>query len=143
MGKNLGKIETGEITMNTTMKASGEADPSVIRKPGQRLEEIALALVLIMTGALWLAPKVIFPEGTWLAGVGLILLGLNAARGIRGLKTSGFGIIAGLVAFAAGVGRIIGRDLPIVPALLVVLGVALIIKAATAPGKTEDVPGAF
>jgi hypothetical protein len=135
MGKNLGKIETGEITMNTTMKASGEADPSIIRKPGQRLEEIALALVLIMTGALWLAPKAIFPEGTWLAGVGLILLGLNAARGIRGLKTSGFGIIVGLVALAAGVGRIIGRDLPIVPALLIILGVVLVVKAATASEK--------
>ena len=129
--------------MNTTMKASGEASPSIIRKPGQRLEEIALALVLIMTGALWLAPKAIFPEGAWLAGVGLILLGLNAARGIRGLKTSGFGIIAGLIALAAGVGRIIGRDIPIVPALLIVLGVALIVKAAAASGKTEDVPGAF
>jgi hypothetical protein len=122
--------------MNTT-------NPSIIQKPGQRLEEIALALALVMTGALWLAPKAIFPEGTWLAGAGLILLGLNAARSIRGLITSGFGVIAGLVALAAGVGRIIGRDLPIGPALLIVLGVALIVKASAAPGKTEDGPGAF
>jgi hypothetical protein len=143
MGKNLGKIETGEITMNTTMKASSEADPAIIRKPGKRLEDIAWALVLIMTGALWLSPKAIFPEGTWLAGAGLILLGLNAARGLRGLKTSGFGILAGLIALAAGVGRIIGRDIPIVPALLIVLGVALIVKAAAAPVKTEDTPGVF
>ncbi len=118
--------------MNTTRK-----------ELGKRLEEIALALALIMTGALWLAPKAIFPEGTWLAGAGLILLGLNAARRIRGLKTSGFGLVAGLIALAAGVGRIIGQDLPIVPALLIVLGAALIVKTATTPGKTEEGPGAF
>jgi hypothetical protein len=110
---------------------------------GKRFEEIALALGLIMTGALWLAPKAIFPEGTWLAGAGLILLGLNAARRIRGLKMSGFGLVAGLIALAAGIGRIIGQDLPIMPALLIVLGAALILKAATAPGKTEEGPGAF
>ncbi|MBP1768261.1 MAG: hypothetical protein H6P96_615 [Candidatus Aminicenantes bacterium] len=95
-----------------------------------RLEEIALALVLIMTGALWLAPKGMFPEGTWLVGAGLILLGLNAARRITGLKTSGFGIIVGLVVSGAGAGRIIGQDLPIVPVLLIILGLGLVIRAA-------------
>ena len=56
--------------MNTTMKESGAPDLSGDRRQGQRLEEIAMALVLIMTGGLWLAPKAMFPEGTWLAGLG-------------------------------------------------------------------------
>lgn len=129
--------------MNTTMKECGVADQSVGRKPGQRLDEIALALVLIMTGALWLSPKGLFPEGSWLAGAGLILLGLNAARRIRGIKASGFGVIAGLVALAAGIGRIIGVDLPFVPALLIVVGIAQVIRAATAPGKAEGATGAL
>jgi hypothetical protein len=123
--------------MNTTTKES------VGHKQGKRLEEIALALVLIMTGGLWLAPKALFPDGTWLAGAGLILLGLNAARRIRGLKMSGFGLLAGLIALGSGVGRIIDMDLPIVPALLIVLGAALIIKTAATPGKTENGPVAF
>jgi uncharacterized membrane protein len=71
-----------------------------------------------------------FPEGSWLVGAGLILLGLNAARRIRGVKTSGFGIIVGLVAFAAGIGRIIGQDLPVVPVLLIILGIGLVLRAA-------------
>ncbi len=106
----------------------------------KRLDEIAWALVLVMTGGLWLAPKTMFPEGTWLAGVGLIILGLNAARRLRGLSMNGFGLIVGLVAFAAGIGRIVGQDLPIVPALLIVLGVALVIKAGTASRKDESLP---
>ena len=129
--------------MNTTIKESGVIDPSVASRLGKRLDDIALALVLIMTGALWLAPKAMFPEGTWLAGLGLILLGVNAARRIRGIKTSGFGIVAGLIAAAAGIGRIFGLDLPIIPALLIVLGAVLVVKAATARGNTEDGSGAL
>jgi len=117
--------------MNTTMKDSGAPDQSGDRRHGQRLDEIAMALVLIMTGGLWLAPKAMFPEGTWLAGLGLILLGLNAARRIWGLKTSGFGIIVGLIASAAGIGRILGQDLPLVPILLIIFGVGLVVRAAT------------
>ena len=127
--------------MNTTMKESGAPDRSGDRRHGQRLDEIAMALVLIMTGGLWLAPKAMFPEGTWLAGLGLILLGLNAARRIRGLKTSGFGIIVGLIAFAAGIGRIIGQELPLIPILLIILGAGLILRAAAGkerPDGTTD-----
>ena len=105
---------------------------------GKRLDEIALALVLVMTGALWLAPRAMFPEGTWLVGVGLIVLGLNAARRVRGVRTSGFGLVVGLVALAAGIGRIVGQDLPIVPVLLLVLGAGLIVRAATGRKEPAD-----
>jgi len=109
----------------------------------KRFDEIAAALVLIMTGALWLAPSGLIPEGTWLAGAGLILLGLNAARYARGIKASGFGVALGLVALAAGIARIIGRSLPFMPALLIVLGVALVVKGVAAPRKSEGGPGAL
>lgn len=126
--------------MNTTMKGSGTPDLSGDRRHGQRLDEIALALVLIMTGGLWLAPKAMFPEGAWLAGLGSILLGLNAARRIRGLKTSGFGIIVGLIAFAAGIGRIVGQELPLIPILLIVLGAGLVLRAASRKARPDGTP---
>ncbi len=121
--------------MNTNMKDVRASDPSGSRRQGKRLDEIALALVLVMTGGLWLAPKTMFPEGTWLAGAGLIILGLNAARRLQGLRASGFGLIVGLVAFAAGIGRIVGQDLPVIPILLVVLGIGLVIRAAAGKGS--------
>ena len=113
------------------------------RLAGKRFDEIAVALALIMTGGLWLAPSGLIPEGTWLAGAGLILLGLNAARRVRGIKASGFGVALGLVALASGVGRVLGRELPFWPALLIVIGVALVVKAAVAPRKSEGAPGAL
>ena len=128
--------------MNTTMKDPGAPDQSGDRRHGQRLDEIAMALVLIMTGGLWLAPKAMFPEGTWLAGLGLILLGLNGARRIRGLKTSGFGIIVGLIALAAGIGRVVGQELPLIPILLLILGAGLILKAAAGKDRPDSRPDA-
>jgi hypothetical protein len=109
---------------------------------GKRLEEIAWALFLIMSGALWLAPKAWVPEGTWLAGFGLILLGLNAARRLYGLKLEGFGLVVGLAAFAAGIGRMLGRDLPFVAILLILVGLAMTIKAFIPAGKRDGGVGA-
>ncbi len=129
--------------MNTTVKERGEADRPADRRQGRRLDEIAWALVLIMTGALWLAPKAMFPEGTWLAGLGLILLGLSAARRIRGVDASGFGIAVGVVALAAGASRMAGLDLPLVPVLMIVLGITLVLRAAISSGKSEGVPRAL
>ena len=114
--------------MNTNTKDNAIAE---------RLDGIAWALILIMTGGLWLAPAGLFPEGTWLAGLGLILLGINAARRVRGIGVGGFGIAVGFIALAAGIGRIIGRELPIVPILLIVLGAGMVVKALVGKNGTE------
>lgn len=105
------------------------------RRLGKRLEELALALFLIMTGALWLAPKASVPEGTWLAGAGIILLGINAARHFFGLKMQGFGIVAGIAALVGGIGRILGHEHLFVPILLIAFGAVMIIKSIVRPGK--------
>jgi hypothetical protein len=122
--------------MTTTQGSRPAGEASETRRLGKRMEEIAWALILIMSGALWLAPDASVPEGTWLAGFGLILLGLNAARRLYGLRMSGFGLIVGSCALAAGVGRILGRDLPYIPILLIVLGAGLIIAAVS--GRKKD-----
>ena len=105
---------------------------------GKRLEELALALFLVMSGALWLAPHGWIPEGAWLAGVGLILLGLNAARHCYGLGMQGFGIVAGIAALVGGVGRVLGRNFLFIPILLVAWGAAMIIKSIAGPAKPDN-----
>lgn len=104
---------------------------------GKRLEELALALFLVMSGALWLAPDGWIPEGAWLAGVGLILLGLNVARYLHGLSVHGFGIVAGVAALVGGSGRILGREHLFIPILLIAWGAAMVIKASSGTGKAD------
>jgi hypothetical protein len=128
--------------METTQKAVSPADDGAKRREIKRLDEIAMSLVLIMTGALWLAPAGSVPEGSWLIGLGVILLGLNAVRRLRGIRVSGFGVVVGLIALAAGIGHIFGRELPLIPILLIVLGVGLIVKAAAGREKSTGRPDA-
>lgn len=124
--------------MNATQEFCKTGKAREKGKPGKRLEEVAWALFLIMTGALWLVPKAWAPEGAWLAGLGIILLGLNAARRRQGLKMNGFGLAVGAVALVAGMGRILGLDLPILAVFLIVLGATMIVKAIVGTENRDD-----
>jgi hypothetical protein len=93
----------------------------------KRLEAVAWGLFLIMIGGLWLLPEAV-PEGTWLFGVGIIMLGLNGVRKLYGIKMSGFTIFLGLVALIIGIGAILGVDLPIFPILIILWGLSVVLE---------------
>jgi hypothetical protein len=94
-----------------------------------RLEEIGWALFLIMIGSLWLLPEGRIPSHAWLIGAGLIMLGVNFARYFSGIKMSGFSVFLGVVALVAGAGGIFNLALPIFPALFIILGASLLMRA--------------
>jgi hypothetical protein len=94
----------------------------------KRLEAAALGLFLIMIGGLWLVPDRLVPHGVWSLGVGLILLGLNAARYFSGIRMSRFTIVLGILALITGAGAFFGMDLPVFAILLMLLGANLILK---------------
>ena len=102
-----------------------EAEEKALNK---RLDTIAWACFLIMIGCLGLVPKEQVPEGTWLVGVGIIWLGLNAARYLNRIKMSGGTIVLGIVAIVAGLGDVYGLDLPVLPILLILLGAHLLLR---------------
>ena len=45
-----------------------------------RIESVGWALFLIMIGCLWLVPASSVPEGTWLIGAGVIMVGVNLVK---------------------------------------------------------------
>jgi len=89
---------------------------------GQQLERIGWALFLVMVGGLALAPSGWVAEGTWLAGTGLIMIGLNMARHLKGIRVSGFSAVLGMIALPLGSSAMAGVDLPVLPALLAAIG---------------------
>ena len=97
----------------------------------KRLDAIGWALFLIMIGGLLLAPKESVPEGAWLIGVGLIILGVNAVRYVNAIKVSGFWIVVGIIALAAGASDFYGVDLPLFPIMMILIGVSIIIGVLT------------
>lgn len=94
----------------------------------KRLEAIAWGLFLIMIGGLWLLPDQTVPEGTWLFGIGVIMLGLNGVRFLYGIKMSGFTIFLGIVALIIGVGSFLGMELPVFPILIILWGLSVVLE---------------
>lgn len=94
----------------------------------KRLENISWGLFLVMLGGLWLVPDQWIPEGAWLVGAGLIMLGLNLVRYLKGIKMSGFTLVLGAIAIFSGISDILKVDLPVFPILLILIGANIIIR---------------
>jgi hypothetical protein len=105
-----------------------EAEKAELNK---RLEAIGWGLFLIMIGGLWLIPDAQVPEGTWLIGAGVIMLGLNLARYMNHIKTSRFTIVLGTIALLIGFSDYLGADLPLVPILIILVGANMIYGVLT------------
>jgi hypothetical protein len=90
-----------------------------------RIDATGWGLLMLMTGGLALVPRL--PEGTWLAGLGILLLGLNAARSVLGLSLEWFTVILGSVAVLAGLGGMVGVAVPGLALLFILSGLAIIV----------------
>jgi hypothetical protein len=81
-----------------------------------------------MIGGIGLIPDERVPEGTWLIGVGLIMLGINLARYLNNIRMSSFTIVLGVLALLFGLSDFVGLNLPFFPILLILIGINIIIK---------------
>ncbi len=90
----------------------------------RRLDAVGWGLFFLWTGVVLLVPAL--PDGTWLAGVGALILGEGAARAKLRLPVSVFWMIVGIGSAAAGVGVIAGFALPWFSLVMVLCGVALV-----------------
>lgn len=94
----------------------------------KRLETIAWGFFLVLVGGFMFVPDEIIKGGWWSIGVGLIMLGLNAARYFNGLRMSGFTTFLGIISVIGGVLDLIGIEGINGAVLLIVLGGYLIVK---------------
>lgn len=94
----------------------------------KRLEAIAWGLFLIMLGGFLFIPKNQAPEGLWSIAVGLIMLGLNAARYFNKIRMSGFTTVLGIISVLGGAVQLMGVKNLEGAFLLIILGAYLILK---------------
>ena len=94
----------------------------------KNFERIAWGAFLIMLGGFMFVPEEIVKGGWWSIGVGLIFLGLNAARYFNGLRMSGFTTFLGIISIAGGILDLVGMEGVNGAVLLIVLGGYLILK---------------
>jgi hypothetical protein len=115
------------------LEAAEVKQPEAVKNPekvdlNKRLESIGWGCFLIMLGGFALVPGETIPKGLWSIGVGLIMLGLNAARYFYGIKMSGFTTFLGILALIGGIAEWIGMTSLEGALLLILLGSYLLIK---------------
>jgi len=120
-------------TMNQPEEKKAEAQPAVAIDPekaalNKRLEGMAWGAFLIMLGGFMFIPDDTVKSGWWSIGVGLIFLGLNAARYFNGLRMSGFTTFLGIISVIGGVLGLFGLNVD-GAVLLIVLGGYLLFKS--------------
>ncbi len=82
-----------------------------------------------------------FPAGVGLLGVGLILLGANAARYFQGIRISVFSTCIGVLALIWGglelAGTVLPSEFPVFAILLIALGVTMVGLEFVRPASNE------
>jgi len=103
------------------------------RTLNRTFEPVAWGAFFIWWGVTELFPSL--PHGIGALGIGLILLGLNAARSRNGIPTSGFTIALGILALVLGGLELAASvlslpfEIPVFAILLIVLGMIILIRA--------------
>ena len=102
------------------------------RKLNRNLETMAWGALFIWWGITELFQ--FLPHGTGAIGIGLIFLGLNLARRLNGIPTSGFSTTLGILALVLGGLELaisvlhLPFELPVFAILLIVLGAILLAR---------------
>jgi len=103
------------------------------RSRDRKFETIAWGALLIWWGLRWW-PLESLPNGAGLLGTGLILLGVNAARALKGVPARSSTTIFGFLALAFG-GPLLAREvlhlsfeIPVFGVLLIALGVVILAR---------------
>jgi hypothetical protein len=104
------------------------------RPVNRNVEAIAWGVFFVWWGITELVPSM--PDGIGAIGIGLIFLGLNAARSMAGLPTSSLTLTLGFLALVLGGLELselllgLPYELPIFAVLLMVLGGLLLVREA-------------
>jgi hypothetical protein len=128
-------LATAGIGGQSEVATAPQAKPEMIQDPkkaalNKRLEGIAWGCFLVMWAGFLFVPKIWHqvPEGLWSIGVGVIMLGLNAARYFSKIKMSGFTTVLGIISVIGGVVQLFGVKGLEGAFLLLILGMYLIVK---------------
>src|SRR5512141_2682016 len=103
-----------------------------VQTSNRKLEAIAWAAIFIWWGLTELFQPL--PPGIGAVGIGVILLGLNAARSRSGIPASGFTTTLGILALVLGGLDLtaallhLSFELPVFAILLIVLGAIMLVR---------------
>ena len=99
----------------------------------KRLEESSWGFFLLMIGTLLLLPSELVPNGAWLIGAGIIMLGLNCVRYVNDISVSRFTVVLGVIALLVGLTSFLGLRPPLFAIFLALIGLSIIVRSLIPP----------
>ncbi|MBI5841885.1 MAG: hypothetical protein HZB19_17490 [Chloroflexi bacterium] len=117
----------GEEKMKEETKVKPVVD-SAKAALNKNMETAAWGCFLIMLGGFMFVPDSVVEGGWWSIGVGLIMLGLNAARYFTRIRMSGFTTFLGIISVIGGALELAGMKGIDGAVFIIVLGGYLILK---------------
>ena len=99
------------------------------RELDHEIARVGWALLFIMTGGLLLLPGV--PQGTWLVGIGVILLGAQLVRFLNHIPMWTFSLVLGAVALLLGLAAFAGyvTSIELFPIVLILIGLTIVLPS--------------
>lgn len=119
--------QKGDEKMTEQAKVDQTVDPEKAAR-NKQMETVGWGMFLIMLGGFALVPESTISKGWWSIGVGLIFLGLNAARYMNGIRMSGFTTFIGILSLIGGFIQLLGWRSMDGAFFLIILGAYLILK---------------
>ena len=92
----------------------------------QKLDTLVWGLLLVWIG---LALLIVLGWGIGLLGVGVILLGQQAAKKYLGSRFDTFWVVVGFVFVIGGISDLLGFHISVIPVACIVAGVVLLVAA--------------
>jgi hypothetical protein len=131
--KEVFSMENQEVHEGSTTQVE-ELEAGERHRLAKRLDAVGWGLFFVWVGIAFLAD---FDVGVGLLGVGIIILGEQAARKYCDLKLEGFWVVVGLLFVVGGLWELFEAEVGLVPILLIVVGLALLVSAAFGKRPTK------
>lgn len=113
--------------MTEATKSQSVVNPEKVEL-NKRFESVGWGFFLMMLGGFMFIPDTSVSKGFWSIGIGLIFLGLNAARYYNGIRMRGFTTFLGILSLIGGIIQLLGWKSMDGAFFLIILGAYLIIK---------------
>lgn len=109
------------MSVNTEDRDRRELDHEIAR--------IGWALLFVMTGGVLLLPGL--PQGTWLIGIGVILVGAQLIRLLNHIPMWTFSLILGAAALLVGLATFAGyvTSVELFPIVLILIGLTIVLPS--------------
>lgn len=99
------------------------------KKVSENIHNIGWGIFLIFAGIIWLLPAGTLPDGAFYIGIGVLILGLNLIKYLKGFHVSWIMPVLGILILVKGIGEMTELSISILGVLILLMGLGILINS--------------